>query len=67
MGLMMQGDWLHNMGIEIRLEALKRKEPENADVFQRQFDRLVRDDQMGTLFKVLGVCGRRWPIGYGFD
>ncbi|MEL6541417.1 MAG: SAM-dependent methyltransferase, partial [Pseudomonadota bacterium] len=67
MGLQMQGDWLHAMGIETRLEALKRKDPANADVVQRQFDRLVQDDQMGTLFKVLGVCGRRWPIGYGFD
>ncbi|MEM6585639.1 MAG: SAM-dependent methyltransferase [Pseudomonadota bacterium] len=67
MGLHMQGDWLHAMGIETRLEALKRKDPDNADVVQRQFDRLVRDDQMGTLFKVLGVCGRRWPIGFGFE
>ena len=63
----MQGDWLHTMGIETRLEALKRRDPDNADVVQRQFDRLVRDDQMGTLFKVLGVCGRRWPIGFGFE
>jgi NADH dehydrogenase [ubiquinone] 1 alpha subcomplex assembly factor 7 len=66
MGLQMQGDWLHAMGIETRAEALKRKDPDNAAVIQRQFDRLVRDDQMGTLFKVLGVCGRRWPFGFGF-
>jgi NADH dehydrogenase [ubiquinone] 1 alpha subcomplex assembly factor 7 len=63
----MQGEWLHQMGIETRLEALKRKEPGNAEVLQRQFDRLVRDDQMGALFKVLGICGRRWPFGVGFD
>lgn len=67
MGLQMQGDWLHQMGIETRFEALKRKDPANVDVTQRQFDRLVQDDQMGALFKVLGVCGRRWPIGFGFD
>ncbi|MEO1730492.1 MAG: SAM-dependent methyltransferase, partial [Pseudomonadota bacterium] len=67
MGLQMQGEWLHQMGIETRHEALKRKDPDKVDVIQRQYDRLVRDDQMGTLFKVLGVCGRRWPIGFGFD
>ena len=67
MGLQMQGEWLHQMGIETRLEALKRKNPAEADKLQRQHDRLVDDGQMGVLFKVLGVCGRRWPIGVGFD
>ncbi|MEO0870812.1 MAG: SAM-dependent methyltransferase, partial [Pseudomonadota bacterium] len=67
MGLQMQGEWLHQMGIDTRYEALKRKDPNEADVIQRQYDRLVRDDQMGTLFKVLGICGRRWPIGFGFE
>lgn len=67
MGAEMQGDWLRNLGIDVRLEALQRKEPDKADVIQRQYNRLVADDQMGTLFKVLGICGRRWPIGVGFD
>ncbi|MEM6828454.1 MAG: SAM-dependent methyltransferase, partial [Pseudomonadota bacterium] len=67
MGLQMQGEWLHQMGIDTRLEALKRKNPNEDEVLQRQYDRLMRDDQMGTLFKVLGVCGRRWPIGAGFE
>ncbi|KEO85573.1 hypothetical protein EH30_13730 [Erythrobacter sp. JL475] len=67
MGLTMQGDWLRNMGIEIRHEALVRKNPEEEAKLKRQFDRLVDDGQMGALFKVLGICGRRWPIGVGFD
>ncbi|MEO0689887.1 MAG: SAM-dependent methyltransferase [Pseudomonadota bacterium] len=67
MGLQMQGEWLHQMGIDTRLEALKRKNPNDEEVLQRQYDRLMRDDQMGTLFKVLGLCGRRWPIGAGFE
>lgn len=67
MGLQMQGEWLHQMGIEIRHEALMRKHPDQADVLRRQLNRLMADDQMGTLFKVLGICGRRWPIGAGFD
>lgn len=67
MGLTMQGDWLRNMGIEIRHEALVRKNPEEEPKLKRQFSRLVDDGQMGALFKVLGICGRRWPIGVGFD
>ncbi|KWV92333.1 ATP synthase subunit beta [Erythrobacter sp. YT30] len=67
MGLQMQGEWLYQMGIDTRTEALQRKNPAEADKIQRQRNRLVEDGEMGALFKVLGVCGRRWPIGHGFE
>ena len=67
MGVQMQGDWLRQMGIDTRYEALQRKNPAEVDKLKRQYDRLVDDGQMGLLFKVLGVCGRRWPNGVGFD
>lgn len=67
MGIQMQGEWLRQMGIDVRHEALNRKNPGDANTLKRQYNRLVDDAQMGTLFKVLGVCGRRWPIGVGFD
>ncbi|WP_416228808.1 class I SAM-dependent methyltransferase [Qipengyuania sp. ASV99] len=67
MGLQMQGEWLRQMGIDVRYEALQRKNPKEVDTLKRQYDRLVQDNQMGALFKVLGICGRRWPIGVGFD
>ncbi len=66
MGLEYQGEWLRQMGIDTRLEALQRRNPGEKDKLKRQRDRLVEASQMGTLFKVLGVCGRRWPIGVGF-
>ncbi|MBI1403196.1 MAG: class I SAM-dependent methyltransferase [Porphyrobacter sp.] len=66
MGLQCQGEWLRQMGIDTRLEALQRRNPGEAAKLQRQRDRLVEDSQMGTLFKVLGICGRRWPFGVGF-
>jgi SAM-dependent MidA family methyltransferase len=66
MGLQYQGEWLRQMGIETRFEALQRRNPGEAKVLKRQFDRLVEDNEMGTLFKVLGLCGRRWPFGVGF-
>lgn len=67
MGLATQGEWLTRLGIDTRLEALIRRHPAEAGKLTRQRDRLVRDDQMGVLFKVLGLTGRRWPIGVGFQ
>lgn len=67
MGLQFQGEWLRQMGIDTRMEALQRRNPAQAAVIRRQRDRLVEDSQMGTLFKVLGICGRRWPFGAGFE
>ena len=67
MGVQMQGEWLRQMGIDVRLEALQRKNPSDSETLKRQYARLVDDGQMGALFKVLGVCGRRWPDGVGFD
>ena len=67
MGLQSQGEWLIQMGIDTRMEMLRRRSPYEKDKFQRQRDRLVKESEMGTLFKVLGLCGRRWPFGAGFD
>ncbi|KPP94811.1 class I SAM-dependent methyltransferase [Erythrobacter sp. HL-111] len=67
MGLQTQGEWLRQLGIDTRLEALQRRNPDQAEVLARQHARLTGDDQMGLLFKVLGICGRRWPLGAGFD
>lgn len=67
MGLQYQGEWLIQMGIDARMDALIRRAPYERDKFQRQRDRLVKESEMGTLFKVMGLCGRRWPFGAGFD
>nr|WP_291138422.1 SAM-dependent methyltransferase [Erythrobacter sp.] len=67
MGLQTQGEWLRRLGIDTRLEALQRKNPAEKDKLARQHHRLTADDQMGLLFKVMGICGRRWPYGAGFD
>jgi len=65
-GVQYQGEWLRQLGIDTRLEALQRRNPGERDKLQRQYDRLTRDSEMVTLFKVLGLCGRRWPFGVGF-
>lgn len=66
-GVEMQGDWLQALGIDTRTEALQRRSPPaKAQVIARQRDRLVNEDQMGLLFKVMGVASPDWPIGVGF-
>ncbi|TNE28670.1 MAG: class I SAM-dependent methyltransferase [Alphaproteobacteria bacterium] len=66
-GTEMQGDWLHALGIDTRTEALQRRAPRaQADVIARQRDRLVNQDQMGLLFKVMGLASPDWPVGVGF-
>nr|WP_083234740.1 SAM-dependent methyltransferase [Porphyrobacter sp. LM 6] len=67
MGVQFQGEWLRQLGIDTRLEALQRRNPREADKLKRQRDRLVESSQMGTLFKVMGLCSPRWPFGVGFD
>jgi SAM-dependent MidA family methyltransferase len=67
MGLQYQGEWLIQMGIDTRMEMLRRRAPYERDKFERQRNRLVKDSEMGRLFKVLGLCGRRWPFGAGFQ
>ncbi len=66
-GVEMQGDWLNALGIETRTEALQRRSPGKADVVARQRDRLVKEDQMGLLFKVMGIAAPDWPEGVGFN
>jgi NADH dehydrogenase [ubiquinone] 1 alpha subcomplex assembly factor 7 len=50
-----QGDFLRALGIEARAAALVRAAPDRADTVSRQLARLTDADQMGSLFKVLGV------------
>lgn len=61
LGLKTQGEWLGALGAELRFEALRRRAPNQADRLERQRHRLMGDDQMGLLFKVLGLAAPGWP------
>jgi SAM-dependent MidA family methyltransferase len=50
-----QGEFLRALGIEARAAALMRSRPDRAEAVARQLARLTAPDQMGELFKVLGV------------
>jgi NADH dehydrogenase [ubiquinone] 1 alpha subcomplex assembly factor 7 len=62
-----QGDWLKNLGIDVRVSALAVGTPDQAEELAGIRDRLVNSDQMGALFKVLAVVSKDWPAPDGFS
>jgi SAM-dependent MidA family methyltransferase len=64
--LMTQGEWLIRLGIEARAQALSRANPDRADDVQSALERLTASDQMGAMFKVLGLHSPDWPVPAGF-
>ena len=61
LGVTAQGEWLSALGADLRFEALKRHHPDKAEVLDRQRARLMAPEQMGELFKVMGIVGKDWP------
>ncbi len=56
MRLATQGQFLRNMGIDVRAQSLRRNaSPKQVSDIENALHRLMSSDQMGTLFKVLGV------------
>ena len=66
LGTVDQGAWLRDLGIETRAQGLARSAPDHADAIARARDRLIADEEMGVLFKVMGLAGPNWPDGAGF-
>ncbi|MGL4489167.1 MAG: class I SAM-dependent methyltransferase [Rhizobiaceae bacterium] len=54
--LLSQGEFLTQLGIENRTERLIAARPDQRDAFFAAFERLTKSDQMGNLFKVLGIA-----------
>ncbi len=67
LGTTEQGAWLRALGIESRADALAEFAPQYREALQRAVERLTGEEQMGTLFKVMGLAGRAWPDGVGFQ
>jgi len=66
LGTVTQGDWLRAMGIENRAEALSESAPQHRAALHSAMHRLTGADQMGELFKVMGLAAPGWPDGAGF-
>ena len=66
LGTVGQGPWLRAMGIAERAAALATASPAHAGAVASALDRLTQPEQMGALFKVMGLVGGEWPEGAGF-
>lgn len=62
-----QGAWLAAMGIDLRRETLSRATPERAGELATAQRRLTHPDEMGALFRVLGLAAPGWPDCSGFE
>jgi len=67
LGTVTQGEWLNALGIEARADALAEFAPQHRDSLMRAKERLTGADQMGELFKVMGLAGGDWPNAAGFE
>jgi NADH dehydrogenase [ubiquinone] 1 alpha subcomplex assembly factor 7 len=66
LGTAEQGAWLRALGIDARAQALAKVAPDQAEAIATARDRLVAAEQMGALFKVMGLAAPGWPDGAGF-
>ncbi|MGZ8286586.1 MAG: class I SAM-dependent methyltransferase [Allosphingosinicella sp.] len=62
-----QGDWLARLGIDARAAALARAAPGRGDEVGAAKARLVSPEQMGRLFRVMGLSAPAWPAPEGFS
>ncbi len=66
LGTAPQGAFLRGLGIEARAQALAAAAPAQAAEIGAAMERLVAPEQMGELFKVMGLAAPGWPGGAGF-
>jgi len=66
LGTVGQGAWLKALGADARARALGHLAPQHATAIWVAKERLCAADQMGTLFKVMGLAGPDWPDGEAF-
>jgi NADH dehydrogenase [ubiquinone] 1 alpha subcomplex assembly factor 7 len=61
-----QGQWLVSLGLSDRAALLGRDAPNQMEAIAAAYRRLTHPEEMGELFKVLGVASPDWPSPAGF-
>ena len=67
MGPLPQGHFLKNLGLDKRLEMLKRHNPSQRATLEAAYTRLTHPQQMGTLFKAMTVFSPLSLTPLGFE
>ena len=60
-----QGNWLETLGLGPRAMTLAAQNPERGEEIAGQRRRLAGEDAMGSLFKVMAIHHRGWPVPAG--
>lgn len=66
LGTAEQGAFLESLGLGARASELARAAPERLEELRSAHRRLAHPDEMGSLFKVMGLAAPDWPDGAGF-
>lgn len=67
LGPIPQGEFLKNIGLDLRIEMLKHKNPLEKEALEMGAIRLTHPQQMGTLFKVMAVFSPPSLMPVGFE
>jgi NADH dehydrogenase [ubiquinone] 1 alpha subcomplex assembly factor 7 len=65
--LVAQGEWLRRLGIHARAEALEQSNPDRSEELRSAVERLTGADEMGELFKVIGLHSPDWSAPAGLE
>jgi NADH dehydrogenase [ubiquinone] 1 alpha subcomplex assembly factor 7 len=66
LGTVSQGQFLRALGIDARAQRLAAAAPERSEAIAAARARLVGDEAMGALFKVMALAAPDWPDAAGF-
>lgn len=66
-GPVTQGAFLDTLGIAARARALATRSPERAAEIDTARNRLIGEEAMGELFKVVALTAPGWPVPAGFE
>ena len=66
-GSITQGNFLNNLGAQIRLQALQASNPDLREILAKQYHRLTANEQMGSLFKVIAITDTKVSTPIGFE
>ena len=67
LGTVPQGRFLRALGIAQRAAALARSAPQQGEALEAAVRRLTDGQEMGELFKAMGLAGSGWTGAAGFD
>ena len=61
-----QNKFLKNLGIDVRCQQLINANPDKTEQIKLEYQKLMSNEEMGSLFKVIAITNKKSPIPAGF-